>query len=189
MSKHMKKTAIALALTWVIAQASSADDFSELRAFTYFARGTGTKETCNTTQTCISASGGGRAIVFVGPPGPDTLLAVFNWTASLTVDSGNATPNGFGGKCAPVSGTVALSPPDSPSEVYVLDIQGSNCQVGANPDFTVITASQVNDPSTSTGPFAGTPGGGSFNWVAYPSGAGISVYFNGNNSQPPFKAK
>lgn len=190
MSKHLKKTAIALALTWVLAPVSSAEDFSELRASTFFARGTGTKVTCNTTQTCISASGGGRLILFIGPPGPDALLTVFNWKASLTVDSGHATPNGFGGECAPVAGTVAFSPPSSPSEVFVLDIQGSSCQVGADPDLTVITASEINDTAASTGPFAGTPGGGSFHWAAYASGVGTTdIYFNGGQGQPPFKLK
>jgi hypothetical protein len=163
--------------------------YSNGRSDEYFARGTGTKATCNTTQTCISASGGGRSIVLLGQPGPDARLAVFNWTVSLTVDSGNATPNGFGGECAPVGGTVALSPPGSPSDILVLDIQGSNCQVGADLTVTVITASQVNDPATSTGPFAGIPDGGSFNWVAYSSGARTSVYFNGANDQAPLKLK
>jgi hypothetical protein len=130
-----------------------------------------------------------RSIVFVGPPGPDALLAVFNWTASLTVDSGNATPNGFGGECAPVSGTVAFSPPGRPSDVYILDVQGSHCQVGANPAMTVITGSQANDGAASTGPFAGIPGGGSFNWTADASQTPTSVYFNGNNDQPPLKFK
>jgi hypothetical protein len=116
------------------------------------------------------------------PPGPFALLAVYNWAASLTVDTGNATPNGFGGKCAPVSGTVEFSPPGHPSEVLVLDVQGSNCQIGANPALSEITATQEADPAASTGRFARVTGGGSFNWVADVSAAPAKIYYAGIGS-------
>jgi hypothetical protein len=58
-------------------------------------RATSTKQTCNTTQTCISGNGSGRLKVAFGTAGSLALLDFYNWTASLTVDSGNTTPNGF----------------------------------------------------------------------------------------------
>jgi hypothetical protein len=93
--------------------------------------------------------------------------------------TGNAMPNGFGGKCAAVGGTVEFSPPNHPSEVLVLDVQGSNCQIGANPALTEITASYRVDPDASTGRFASVTGGGSFNWAADASETPATVNFAG----------
>jgi hypothetical protein len=99
-----------LALAAVGASASNPDT-NKLPFAEFWAAGTSTKQTCNTTQTCITGSGSGRLKVSFAPPGPLVLLDTYNWSASFTVDRGNATPNGFGGKCAPVAGTVAFTPP------------------------------------------------------------------------------
>ena len=180
--RNGKHRAVVVAATaWALAaagaQASSADVSKPFAEF--WASGRSTKETCNTIQTCISANGTGRLEVSFAPPGPLALLDTYDWTASFTVDTGNATPNGFGGKCAAVGGTVEFSPPNHPSEVLVLDVQGSNCQIGANPALTEITASYRVDPDASTGRFASVTGGGSFNWAADASETPATVNFAG----------
>jgi hypothetical protein len=117
--------------------------------------------------------------VSFAPEGPLALLAVYNWTASLTVDTGNGTPNGFGGKCAAVGGTVTFSPPGDATEMLVLEIQGSDCQIGAEPSLSEITATYLVDTAASTGRFNRVTGGGSFNWAADASGLPTSVSFAG----------
>ena len=99
----------------VAAAGARAGDPVQLLLAEFWASGTSTKQSCNTTQTCITGIGSGCLTVSFAPPGPLVLLDTYNWTASLTVDTGNATSNGFAGKCAAASGAIGFSPPDGPS--------------------------------------------------------------------------
>jgi hypothetical protein len=159
-----------LALATAGAWASGPEDIRKLPFAEFWALGTSTKQTCNTTQTCISGTGSGRLKVSFAPEGP---------LALLTVDTGNATPNGFGGKCAAVGGTVTFSPPGDATEMLVLEIQGSDCQIGAEPSLSEITATYLVDTAASTGRFNRVTGGGSFNWAVDASGSPTSVQFAG----------
>jgi hypothetical protein len=177
-AKHGAAVFIVMGLV-VAATAARADKPTTLPFAEFWASGTSTKETCNTTQTCIAGSGSGRLKVSFAPPGPLVLLDTYNWTASLVVDSGNTTPNGFGGTCSAVGGSVAFTPPNAPTEILVLAVQGLDCQIGADASAREITASYLVDPAQSTGRFTQVTGAGSFNWASDASGSPTIVHFAG----------
>jgi hypothetical protein len=135
------------------------------------ASGTATTNSCNTTQTCIAGTGSGSFILpFGGQDGPqgddwhhhNGGFGSYNFSASLTVDTGNHTSNGFGGSCSAAGGTVTLTPAHGPAgNTLVLDVQGAECAVGASTTEQVLTATYVVDASSS-GIFSGATGTGSF---------------------------
>jgi hypothetical protein len=139
------------------------------------ASGTATTSSCNTTQTCISGTGTGQfSLPFLGLDGPQGNnshgdhgwtggFGSYNFSASLTINSGTTTPNGFGGTCSAAGGTVTLTPTHgSSSNKLVLDVQGAACAVGASTTEQVLTATYVVDAS-SGGIFADATGTGSLN--------------------------
>lgn len=138
------------------------------------ASGTATTASCNTAQTCITGTGSGHLNLsngfsfgpqggnWHGGDGGGGWLGSYNFSASLTVDSGNTTPNGFGGTCSAAGGTVTLTPTHGPSgNSLVLDVQGAECAVGASTTEQVLTGTYVVDAS-STGAFLDATGTGSF---------------------------
>jgi hypothetical protein len=116
----------------------------------------GTSTACTATSQCaITVSGTGAAQPFFG-------LGEFDLSADLTADLPGGTPNGFGGECYPVTGSLTLSPiygKWNPGTL-VVDLQGQDCAVGSSTTSLVIAATYVVDGTNSTGRFAGASGTG-----------------------------
>jgi hypothetical protein len=136
-----------------------------------FATGSGTATSCNTTQTCVTANGNGEATISSSSLDPGGAQGDFNgqgfplgkykFSASLTIDSGNTTPNGFGGTCSAAGGTVTLTLPHAFTGSLVLDVQGTQCAVGDSTTEEVLNATYVVESPVHIGS-SGASGTGSF---------------------------
>ncbi len=153
-----------------------------------WAEGTASAATCNTNQTCISGSGKGLSKSLFGVPagsgeeshaGGNGALGRYDFAANLTLDSGNASPNGFGGTCSAAGGTLTLS---HRSDSLVVDVQGAACALGASATLSALNGSYVVDGAHSAGAFAGASGTGAFNAAldANATPIALSLVLNGN---------
>jgi hypothetical protein len=158
-----------------------------------FATGRGTATSCNTTQTCITASGNGEAslspsFLAEGLDQPNLnaegfALGRYKFSASLTIDAGNTTPNGFGGTCSAAGGTVTLTLPHAYTGSLVLDVQGTECAVGNSTTEEVLNATYVVENPVHL-PSSGASGTGSFsmslNAATTPVTFAIDLSFGGH---------
>lgn len=158
-----------------------------------FATGSGTAASCNTTQTCIAAKGNGEASLSpsflaegLDQPnlnGQGFSLGNYKFSASLTIDAGNTTPNGFGGTCSAAGGTVTLTLPHAFTGSLVLDVQGTECAVGNSTTEEVLNATYVVENPVRL-PSSGASGTGSFsmslNAAATPVTFTLDLSFSGH---------
>lgn len=135
---------------------------------------------CDPGHPCEkTAQGTGDSKTFFDAQGE---IGQFNFQAVLTVDLPDATPNGSGLSCYPVSGTLSLSTGQGQGQgndqaTLVLDVQDRDCAVGASSSLTAIAGTYIVDSANSTGKYDTATGVGSFNWSADSSASPADVNF------------
>ena len=152
-----------------------------------FGSGSRNTSSCNTNQTCLTATGSGVGRASFRQQQGNGQITLngwgrppveYNFSANLTIDSGHSTPNGFGGTCSAAGGTVTLTPADGRTGSLVLDVQGAECSVGSNEAEQVLTSTYVVDCAASSGVLSAEAGTGSFNMSGSPGG--LSLSFSGS---------
>jgi hypothetical protein len=132
----------------------------------------GTSLPCDAAHVCEkTAQGASDAVTQFGAGGT---VGAGTLEAVLDTDLPNATSNGAGGGCYPVTGQLAITPTGG---VLVLKVQGSDCVLGTETTLQVITGSYFIDPAKSSGKYAGVSGVGAFHWSADSSVSPAQVRF------------
>ena len=142
----------------------------------------GTSTHCDSSHQCeIGIVGSGETTPSFGD---EHRIGGFDLQADLIVDYPDGSPNGFGGQCSPVGGSLSLqqATKKAGSMTLVVKIQGQDCAVGSSATLSAITATYLVDGIDSTGKYTGASGTGnvSASVDASATSTGVEFAFSGS---------